>query len=146
MPKRLIDTIRRTLSFAAFTTLVASLTLAFADSPTTTTQARFSPTQRAVSTTPRHALRLAQAKVHHAAATAKPSQDAPVDLNTATAEQLIALPGIGETKAARILEYRKKHGSFKRVVDLRRVKGFGRKTVSKLEPYLMVGGKRSSRK
>lgn len=64
-----------------------------------------------------------------------------LNINTATEEQLTMLPGIGPKKAQRILDYRAKHGKFKRVRDLRRVKGFGYKTVTKLEPYLTVDGK-----
>ncbi len=63
-----------------------------------------------------------------------------VNLNTATAEQLILLPGIGPAKAERILEFRRRRGRFTRILDLRRVKGFGYKTVKKLAPYLAVTG------
>ena len=64
-----------------------------------------------------------------------------VNLNTATAEALRMLPGVGPTKADRIVAWRKKHGAFRRVDDLRRVKGFGPKTVDKLRRYLRVEGK-----
>lgn len=61
-----------------------------------------------------------------------------VDLNQATESDLIALPHIGPTKAAAIVAYRKKHGAFARVDDLRRVKGFGRKTVANLRSMVTV--------
>jgi competence ComEA-like helix-hairpin-helix protein len=61
-----------------------------------------------------------------------------VDHNTATEPDLIALPGIGPTKAAAIVAYRKKHGPFDRVTDLRKVRGFGRKTVARLRPMVTV--------
>jgi competence protein ComEA len=61
-----------------------------------------------------------------------------VDLNRATAPDLIALPGIGPSKAEAILAYRSKHGGFRRIEDLRRVKGFGRKTIARLRPLLTV--------
>lgn len=63
-----------------------------------------------------------------------------LNLNTATAEQLIQLPGVGPAKAERIIESRTKEGKFRRVRDLRRVKGIGYKTLQKLEPYLSVDG------
>lgn len=61
-----------------------------------------------------------------------------LDLNQATESELIALPHIGPTKAAAIVAYRKKHGPFGRVDDLRKVRGFGRKTIADLRPMLMV--------
>lgn len=59
-----------------------------------------------------------------ALAAAKPAPNGKVNLNTATAEQLTALPGVGEKLAARIVEYRQKAGSFKSVQDLMNVKLF----------------------
>ena len=63
-----------------------------------------------------------------------------VNLNTATEEQLQMLPGIGPAKAERVVAYRTQRGKFQRVQDLRRVKGFGYKTLKKLEPHLTVSG------
>lgn len=63
-----------------------------------------------------------------------------LNLNTATADQLILLPGVGPSKAERIVAFRAKHGPFKRVADLRRVKGFGYRSLKKLEPFLDVKG------
>lgn len=63
-----------------------------------------------------------------------------LNLNTATEEQLQMLPGIGPKKAARVVEYRARRGRFKRVRDLRRVKGFGFKTVRKIAIHLTVEG------
>src|SRR5262249_37280015 len=50
-----------------------------------------------------------------------------VNINTATVDELDRLPGVGPTKAEAIAAFRAKHGAFKRVDDLDRVKGFGRK-------------------
>ena len=54
----------------------------------------------------------------------------PVDINTADAETISAeLKGVGLKKAQAIVEYRKKHGPFKRPDDLSLVKGIGERTV-----------------
>ncbi len=63
-----------------------------------------------------------------------------VNLNTATETELMLLPGVGPSKAAAIIAFRKKYGSFKKVDDLNKVKGFGYKTLKKLKPHLAVAG------
>lgn len=63
-----------------------------------------------------------------------------LNLNTATEEQLQLLPTVGPAKAERIVAWRKKNGGFKRPADLRKVKGFGYKTLKRLEPYLDISG------
>ena len=65
---------------------------------------------------------------------------AAVNLNTATKEELIALPGIGPAKAQAILDYRKANGAFKSVEELKDVKGIGAKRFEKLKPDLAVSG------
>ena len=62
----------------------------------------------------------------------------PFDLNTATAEQLISLPGIGEEIAGRILAYRDEVGAFVSVDELLNVKGIGEKKLADIRPYLYV--------
>ncbi len=62
----------------------------------------------------------------------------PIALNSAGRAELEELPGIGPAKAQRILDWRARHGRFRRIVDLRRVNGFGRKTVLRLAPYLIL--------
>lgn len=62
-----------------------------------------------------------------------------VNLNEAPPEQLQLLPGVGPSKARAILEHRKAH-PFKKVEDLTKIKGIGRKTFTKLRPYLAVSG------
>jgi competence protein ComEA len=63
-----------------------------------------------------------------------------LNLNTANEDQLQLLPTVGPAKAERIIAWRTKNGGFKRIADLRRVKGFGYKTFKKLEPYLDIKG------
>jgi len=55
-------------------------------------------------------------------AAAKPAPAGKVNINTASAEQLTTLPGIGPKLAARILDYRQKSGAFKSVQELMNVK------------------------
>jgi len=62
-----------------------------------------------------------------------------VDLNTATRAELESVKGIGPSRAEAIIEYRKQHGSFKKVDDLGRIKGFGDKSVDKLRGEVTVG-------
>lgn len=69
------------------------------------------------------------------------STDKPVNLNTATVEQLDDLPGIGRATAQRILEYRQKNGAFKKIEELMNVKGIGEKSFLKLKPLIVVQAK-----
>ncbi len=62
----------------------------------------------------------------------------PLNLNTATAEQLEAIPGIGPVLAQRIVEYRKTHGKFQSVDDLLEVQGIGQKRLENMRPYVVV--------
>lgn len=55
-----------------------------------------------------------------------------ININTATAEELDQLKGVGANKAQAIVEYRTQHGPFKTVDDLASVRGFGSKTLSTL--------------
>lgn len=61
-----------------------------------------------------------------------------VNLNTATAEQLCTISGIGESTAEKILEYRRQHGGFTSVEELTSVKGIGEKKLAKMRPWLTV--------
>ena len=63
---------------------------------------------------------------------------AALNLNTATKDELIALPGIGPAKAQAILDYRSANGGFKSVEELKDVKGIGAKRFEKLKADLTV--------
>ncbi|MQA82492.1 MAG: ComEA family DNA-binding protein [Streptosporangiales bacterium] len=65
-------------------------------------------------------------------------QDAMVDLNTATLEQLDGLPGVGPVLAQRILDYRTEHGGFRNVAQLKNVSGIGPSRFADLEPKVRV--------
>ncbi|BCW96052.1 MAG: helix-hairpin-helix domain-containing protein [Fimbriimonadales bacterium] len=62
----------------------------------------------------------------------------PINLNTADAEQLEAIPGIGPVLAQRIIEYRQTHGRFQSVDDLLEVHGIGAKRLENMRPYVTV--------
>ena len=61
-----------------------------------------------------------------------------IDLNSATIEQLVTLPGVGQSKAKAIIEYREEAGPFLEVAQLTQVKGIGEKMLSKIESFVMV--------
>lgn len=62
-----------------------------------------------------------------------------LDVNTATAEQLQLLPGIGPSRAAAIIAERERNGPYRTVEDLARVRGIGPVTVENLRPYVRIG-------
>jgi competence protein ComEA len=61
------------------------------------------------------------------------SPSAPLDLNTATADQLDSLPGIGPVTAQKILDYRQEHGAFHSVAELEGVPGIGAGRLAQLK-------------
>lgn len=63
-----------------------------------------------------------------------------VDLNTATEEELILLPGIGPVRAEAILAYREEHGPFQSVEELLCVNGIGEGVLAKIMPFVTVCG------
>ena len=65
-------------------------------------------------------------------------QSAPLDLDRASAEELQALPGIGPVLAQRVVEYRNSAGGFRRVEDLRQVKGIGAKKFDRVRTLVSV--------
>ena len=60
----------------------------------------------------------------------------PLNINTAGLHDFMALPGIGQITAQRILDHRKSHGKFKDKQELMEVKGIGPKTYNRIEKYL----------
>lgn len=63
----------------------------------------------------------------------------PLDINSATAEELQALPGIGAARAQAIVDYRVQNGPFRYVEDLRGVNGIGEGILAKIMDYVTVG-------
>ncbi len=60
----------------------------------------------------------------------------PIGLNSASIDDLTALPGVGIKLAERIVEYKKLNGSFKSVDELDNVKGFGKKKIEAIKPSI----------
>ncbi len=61
-----------------------------------------------------------------------------IDINTASMDELVGLPGIGKTLAERIVLYRENEGEFASTDDLQKVKGISKKKLEKLRPYITV--------
>lgn len=61
-----------------------------------------------------------------------------VNINTGDKAEIEKLPGIGPNKAEAIVQYRESKGEFKTIDDLKKVKGFGEKTVESLKEYIVL--------
>ena len=70
-----------------------------------------------------------------------PAPSGVVNVNTASAEQLMALPGIGQAKARAILEERDARGRFDSLEELMEVKGIGPQALDRLRPHLTLKGR-----
>ena len=62
----------------------------------------------------------------------------PININTATSDELQQVPGIGPVTADKILQMRKSYGAFKSVDDLLSIRGIGKKRLEKMRKYLTV--------
>ena len=79
------------------------------------------------------------AKQTTAAASKADETEEKVNINTATAEQLETLPGIGPALAQRILDHRKQNGPFKKIEELINVRGIGEKSFDRFKDRITVG-------
>jgi comEA protein len=61
-----------------------------------------------------------------------------ININLASKDELIGLPGIGQVIAARIVQYREDEGDFASIEELQKVKGISKKKFEKLKPYVTV--------
>lgn len=74
---------------------------------------------------------------------AKPPPASPIDINQASVEQLMELPGIGQSKAEAIVAYRAQN-KFTSKEDLLNIKGIGEKLLAKLSEHVTVSGSGSA--
>ena len=61
-----------------------------------------------------------------------------VNINTAAAEELTALPGVGEALAERIIAYREEHGRFRAAEELLEVKGIGESKFAEMKDWIIL--------
>lgn len=64
--------------------------------------------------------------------------DGKVSLNRATAEELMTLPGIGESKAASIIQYREDNGNFQSIEDIKKIQGIKDGVFQKISDYITL--------
>lgn len=64
--------------------------------------------------------------------------DYPLNLNTATVDELMSVPSLGEARANAIVAYREQVGHFDSVEQIMNIKGIGEKIYAKVSPYLTV--------
>lgn len=79
----------------------------------------------------------------HTVSDTEPAENATpgkVNINTAGIRELTLLPGIGNTKAEAIIEFREAFGKFTSIEDLVYVNGFSFTMIEQLRPYITVGG------
>lgn len=67
----------------------------------------------------------------------KASPTSPININTATKQELTTLPGVGKSTAEKIIAYRERH-RFQTAAQIMKVKGIGKKKYSKLKQYIVV--------
>ena len=68
----------------------------------------------------------------------QPSKDNKISINTGTLEELLTLPGIGESKAQDIIKYREENNGFKTIEEITNIKGIGSSTFEKFKEYITI--------
>jgi len=67
--------------------------------------------------------------------------DTIANINSATAQELAKIPGIGKVMANRIVAYREKHGPFAKTEDIQKIKGIGAKKFEKMKDLITITDK-----
>ncbi|MBN2081951.1 helix-hairpin-helix domain-containing protein [bacterium] len=80
-----------------------------------------------------------QAQAETAPESTAPADEGKVNINTAEKEDLLSVPGMDETLAQRIVDYRNQNGQFGEVRDLLKINGIGEETLAEMEPALTIG-------
>jgi competence protein ComEA len=79
------------------------------------------------------------------AADGSPRLEGKINVNTATAEELQLLPGVGEARAEAVIALREQRGGFKSVDELTDVKGIGDVALKRIRPFVATKGKTTAR-
>ncbi|MDE2127582.1 MAG: helix-hairpin-helix domain-containing protein [Armatimonadetes bacterium] len=68
----------------------------------------------------------------------QPGSTVKIPVNTATASALMELPGVGPVMAGRIMSWRRTHGAFRSLQELRHIKGIGPKRLKRIAPFVTI--------
>ncbi|MFA9558806.1 helix-hairpin-helix domain-containing protein [Evansella sp. AB-rgal1] len=77
-------------------------------------------------------------EVYEMVSVSSSSSGGKIAVNKATADELTAIPGIGPSKAAAIIQYREENGPFQKEEDLTKVPGIGEKTLDNMREFIKV--------
>ena len=103
-----------------------------------TSEPQSSTASSQTSSNPNHRTTGDSSETHHPSPTGRSAPSQTVNINTATVQELDALPGIGPTKAQAIIDFRNQHGPFNSIEDIKNVKGIKEGEFAKLKDYIRV--------